>query len=240
MLIEANSKHPQVSGNGRPLPKRLPALHLRYGQVLWLLTQLGYGEGVSRSAFHEYMRSLRKLGIPFGNERFQTKHRRRLAEHSYYHLMELAVALSLRVYHVVPDSVLRGLVRHRRELHEFYRQAYVQRCNGLGRPIVVAAGKGKTIEIRGVFLDLRIIFRGGHLIRIGPPRLLSSIGALGEFSQSVGPSLLICLSDLSGRIVALALRAPDIRSGPSKTGFTPRELTRSTPRLARALGATLS
>jgi hypothetical protein len=222
------------------LPKRLPVFHLRYGQVLWLLTELGYGEGTSKDAFHEYMKSLRKLGIPFGNERFQTKYRRRLAQHSYYHIMELAVALSLRVYHVVPDSVLRGLIRYRRELHELYRRAYFERCRGSGRPVILPAAKGKRIEIRGVFLDLRITFRGGHLIRIGPPRLLSSIGALGEFSRSAGPSLLIGLSHLSEQIVALALRAPDIRSGPVKsTRVAPREFTRSIRRLARAPGAAL-
>ena len=87
------------------LPKKLPQIKLRYGQVMWLLTELGCGDAVSRSAFHEYMKSLCKLGIPFGQERFQTKHRRRLAEHSYCHVMELAVVLSLRVYHVVPDSL---------------------------------------------------------------------------------------------------------------------------------------
>jgi len=84
--------------------------------VLWLLTELGYRGGVSRSAFFEYIKSLRKLGIPFGYEKFQRKHNRRLAGYSYCHLMELATTLSLRVYHVVPDAVLRGIAAYRGQL----------------------------------------------------------------------------------------------------------------------------
>jgi hypothetical protein len=88
----------------------------RHGQVMWLLTELGYSDAVSRSTFHEYVKSLRKLGIPFGRMKFQTKHRRRLADYSYCHVMELAITLSLRVYHVVPDSVLREIIRYRSRL----------------------------------------------------------------------------------------------------------------------------
>jgi hypothetical protein len=196
------------------LPNKLPPIKLRYGQVMWLLTELGYGGAVSRTTFHEYMRSLRKLGIPFGRVKFQTKHRRRLAEHSYCHVMELAVTLSLRVYHVVPDSVLRGVIRYRSRLHRLYRRAYAQRCSGPGRPIVIKIGNRKPIELRGLFLDLGIRFSGGHLVRFGPPKLLSSSESLRQFSQGAGPFRPMSLSLLSERIIALALRAPDIRSGP--------------------------
>ncbi len=195
------------------LPKKLPPIKLRYGQVMWLLTELGYGGAVSRSTFHEYMRSLRKLGIPFGRKKFQTKHRRRLAEHSYCHVMELAVTLSLRVYHVVPDSVLRGVIRYRSRLHRLYRRAYAQRCSGPGRPIVIRIRNRKPIELRGLFLDLGIRFSGGHLVRFGPPKVLSSSEALRQFSQGAGPFLPMSLSLLAERTIALALRAPDIRGG---------------------------
>lgn len=196
------------------LPKKLPPIKLRYGQVMWLLTELGCADAVSRSAFHEYMKSLRKLGIPFGRERFQTKRGRRLAEHSYWHVMELAVALSLRVYHVVPDSVLRGIIHNRSRLHQLYRRAYVQRRSGPGRPIVIKVKGREPIELRGLFLDLGIRFSGGHLVHFGPPKLLSSSEALRQFSRAAGPFLPMSLSLLSERVVALARRAPDIRSGP--------------------------
>jgi hypothetical protein len=64
--------------------------------------------------------------------KFRTKEgARRLAEYSYCHLMELAIVLSLRVYHIVPDSVIKGIIRYRSQLHRFYGQAHAQRRTGV-------------------------------------------------------------------------------------------------------------
>ena len=109
MTARTNSRQRLRSRPRRPLqgatdllPKK-PRIRLRHGQAIWLLTELGYRGAASRDTFYEYIKSLRKIGIPFGREKFVTKHRgRRLAGYSYCHLMELAIALSLRVYHVGP------------------------------------------------------------------------------------------------------------------------------------------
>jgi hypothetical protein len=77
----------------------------------------------------------------------------------------------------------------------------------------------KPIELCGLFLDLNIEFSGGHLVRFGPPKLLSSTETLARFSESSlsGRTFMpLSLSLLSERVTALALRAPDIRSGPPK------------------------
>jgi hypothetical protein len=199
------------------LPDKLPPIKLRHGQALWLLTELGYRGTVSSATFYEYVKSLRKLGIPFGHEKFLTERGRRLAVYSYFRMMELAVALSLRVYHVVPDSVLRGIIQHRSHLDRLYRRAYEQRNSGAGSPIVIAADRYKRIVFRGLFLDLNIKFSGGHLICFGPPRLLPPIQALNQFNENIAlarPFTPISLSILSEKIISLALRAPYIRSGP--------------------------
>ena len=212
-----------------PLPTKLPRVRLRHGQALWLLNELGYRGAVSESAFFEYIKSLRKLGIPFGHEKFQSNRVRRLARYSFYHLMELATTLSLRVYHVVPDAVLRGVVRHRDELYRFYRRAYAQRFSGLGRPIFIRLRGREPIELRGLFLDLNIQFAGGHLVRFGPPKLLSSTDTFAKFSEgtSSGRAFIpLSLSLLSERVILLALRAPEIRSGPPKSSIS-REIFRS-------------
>ena len=131
--------------------------------------------------------------------------------------MELALTLSLRVYHVVPDSVLRGIIRCRSPLYRLYRKAYAQRCSGTGAPIVMKVNGRKPIEFRGLFLDLNIKFSGGDLVHFGPPKLLSSAEALERSNQSIAfarPLLPMNLSRLSEEIIALALRAPNIRSGP--------------------------
>jgi hypothetical protein len=194
-----------------------PEIRLRYGQVMWLLAELGYSAGVSRNTMHEYLKALRKLGIPFGRVKFKTKHKRKFAEFSYCHVMELAIVLSLRVYHVIPDSVLKGIVHRRNELRKLYERAYQQRRSGAGSPLVVKAKNHVPVELRGLFLDLNIKFSGGRLLRFGPPRLLSPIEALDRFGEGALAAqtfLPMNLSLLSEKIVALALAAPRIRSGP--------------------------
>jgi hypothetical protein len=201
------------------LPPDLPQIALRHGQVMWLLEELGYSGAVRKSTFHEYIKSLRKLGIPFGRKRFSTKHRRKLATYSFYEIMELALTLSLRVYHVVPDSVLRKIIQHRPRLRQLYRRAYVQRYGGAGKPVAIRIEGHSTIDVRGLFLHLDINFFGGRLVRFGPPQLLPFTEALGLFSERslFGRTFLqMNLSLLSERVVALALRAPTIRSGPKR------------------------
>jgi hypothetical protein len=191
---------------------------------MWLLTELGYSNGVRRATLHEYLKALRKLGIPFGHTKFQTKEgARRIAEYSYCHLMELAIVFSLRVYHVVPDSVLKGIIRYRSRLQRFYRRAYAQRRTGDGSPLVVEARNHAPIELRGLFLDLHIKFSSGRLVRFGPPKMLSSVEALALFSKSIpgGRALQpMNLSLLSEQVAALAIAAPQIRSGPPSRGKT--------------------
>jgi hypothetical protein len=90
------------------LPAALPRIELHHGEAVWVLEQLGFRGTASKNTFNEYVKSLRKLGIPFAPGQIGFV-RRGLANYSYCHLMELALACKLRVYHVVPDSVLRQL-----------------------------------------------------------------------------------------------------------------------------------
>lgn len=196
-----------------------PPIKLRYGQVMWLLNELGYGAGASRNTMHEYLKALRKFGIPFGPVKFQTKRKRILAEYSYGHIMELTVVLSLRVYHVIPDSVLKGIAQHRVQLQRMFLRAYIERRSGDGRPLLVTARDHPPVELRGLFLDLDIKFSAGHLVRFGPPKLLSAIEALAIFSDSTlmrRTFLPTSLSLLSEQVISLAIAAPEIRSGPPK------------------------
>ncbi len=208
-----------IRGTPNGLPDKLPAIKLRHGQALWVLTELGYRGPVSSSAFYEYIKSLRKLGIPFGGEKFLTTKGKRLAAYSYCRMMELALTLSLRVYHVVPDSLLRGIVQYRARLDQFYRSAYGQRESGPGHAIAIKIDGCDPIVFRGVYLDLNVRFSGGQLVRFGPPKLLSTLDALQRFSQDTSlakPLIPMSLSGLSERIVAMALHAPSIRSGPPR------------------------
>jgi hypothetical protein len=198
------------------LPDPLPTIELHHGAVIWVLAQLGFQGGISKSTFREYIKSLRKLGTPFERGRIGYV-RRGLAYYSYCHLMELALVLTLRVYHVVPDAVLVGIVRYRHHLYRQYRRAYADRCSGLGAPVAIrAAGHGSIRSMRGAFLDLQINFSGGKLVDFGPPKLLSSFEALKVFAThdlAARAFLPINLSLLSERLVSTALRAPLLRRG---------------------------
>lgn len=197
-------------GDAGLLPEKLPPIMLRRGQVIWVLTKLGYGAGVSYETFYEYIKSLRKLGIPFEFGSDQSRARAR-ARYSYADVMELAITLSLRIYHVVPDALLRQMVQYRPRLQSYYRKAYAARCTGRGSPIHVELSSNKFVDLRGLFLDLGVSFSGGKLVRFGPPKLLSPTEALhlsAQRLQSVQMLLPLNISILAERVVALSSVAP--------------------------------
>jgi hypothetical protein len=198
------------------LPAALPKIELHHGEAVWVLEQLGFRGNTSKKTFYEYVKSLRKLGIPFAPGQIGFV-RRGLANYSYCHLMELALACNLRVYNVVPDAVLKQLVKNRVKLYRQFRQAYEQRWSGIGTPIHVKTDRRTSIYLRGAFLDLRLNFVGGRLMSFGPPTLLSPRQALAIYAYSnlTARALLpMNISFLSEELVNVSLHAPIIRRGP--------------------------
>ena len=94
----------------------VPDIGLTHGRAVWVLETLGFSTGIGDAAFHHYIKSLRKLGIPFrrGEPGLSGG---KLARYSYNHLMELGVALTLRVYGSLPDAVAEGLIESRKQLY---------------------------------------------------------------------------------------------------------------------------
>jgi hypothetical protein len=194
----------------------VPDLELTHGRALWVLETMGFSNGVSDSTFNQYIKSLRKLGIPFNYGGAGTGVGR-LAHYSYNHLMELCLALSLRVYGAIPDPVLTGLIQFRQELYDLYRRAYIEYAKGLGAPIRITARGRANFEMSGVYLDLRIRFGGGRALEFGPPRAVSPFEALRVYSRLDTPGrahLPLNLSALAINLVECAETAPNIRRGP--------------------------
>lgn len=209
--------------NRTPSDEDPPDIRLRHGQAVWVLSQLGFQGSASANTFYEYIKSLRKLGLPFarGDRPVGSS---RLAIYGYEHLMELALALSLRVYHGLPDAVLVELIRHRAKLNGLYRAAYRQREGGVGARIRIK-GPSISFEARGAFLDLQINYNGGALAAFGPPRLLSPPEAIEVYATSAPAAralLPMKLSELAENVVELAARAPNIRSGPARSAVRTR------------------
>jgi hypothetical protein len=213
------AKKRRTPGPRHPLPTALPEIALHHGEALWVLAQLGFRGAAAESTFNEYIKSLRKLGAPFERGKNEAGRRGLAAKYSYYHLMELALALTLRVYHAVPDSVLVEIVRHRPRLYRHYRRAYTKRFTSIGARIAVKAKGHSPIHLRGAFLDLQIDFSGGRLVGFGPPKLLSPVEALATFARrdlAARAFVPINLSFLAERLVSTSLSAPSIRRGPPR------------------------
>lgn len=208
---------------GRPLTsdtfETLAAIELGHGQALWLLSELGFSAGVTRGTFNYYIKSLRKLGVPFKRGEIGLESSR-LAKYSFNHLMELSVALSIRVYGILPDVVIRGLIRFRHDMYACYREAYLESGCGSGAPIVVtAAGYGGDpgFSMSGVYLDLQLAYSAGQLTSIGPPRTITSFKALTQFAQAASPARAhppLNLSAIAVNVASLMKRAPRLRRGP--------------------------
>jgi len=208
--VEHSATHNKIEGlTPKPpisLPRTLPKINLNHGQALWVLSQLGFRGTASESTFHEYIKSLRKLGTPFEPGKIGLL-RRGHANYHYNQLMELALTLTLRVYHVVPDSLLKQIIRNRRSLNRHYRRAYAQRCTGIGAPLVLKGTGWIPISTRGVFLDLQVDFSGGRLVSFGPPRSLTPLEALRVFAErdlAARALLPINLSLIAERVVELS------------------------------------
>ena len=64
MKVDKKTFSGQVSSDDTPA--LVPEIALHHGQALWLLSELGFRGDAAQSTFYEYLKSLRKLGIPFG------------------------------------------------------------------------------------------------------------------------------------------------------------------------------
>ena len=202
--------------SGGKASRKLPDIQLPRASVIWVLSELGLSGATKRRTFVEYIKSLRKLGIPFAPGEVGLSGRGG-ANYSYCHLMELALVLTLRVYNAVPDSVLSGIVSHRRSLYRHYQSAYFERTSGRGSAIVIEIPGHGVIKMEGVYLDLKLNFSGGRFVSLGPPKIISPTEAVRRFAENETAArafLPIKLSNLAERVVALALRAPISRRGP--------------------------
>jgi hypothetical protein len=199
----------------------IPSLSLTFAQVLWILHELGFAHNASNSTFFHYVKSLRRLGIPFENRGTSgPRHRER---YKYESIMELAVALSLRVYATLPDAIPDVLREHRARLHDIYRRAILEERTGLGAPARI--GGSLELEVNGVFLEFQLKFAKGRLVRAGAPIALGPVEAMERLALGEPTDrsrLPLNLSQLALRLLDAAARAP--RAGQLRAPNRPRRL----------------
>jgi hypothetical protein len=203
-VSEPGGKTPQAKAG-----EAIARLALTHGQVLWLMDQLGLRQGVSPSTFNHYVKSLRKLGVPFGKSQG-----RRHATYGFDELMELTLALLLRVYGTLPGAVIDGLRDFRAELRPIYRRAYFASLDGDYPPAHVCAPGIRRFTVEGLFLDLNIRYSAGRMLGFGPPRALSPFEALSVFAAPVVPSracLPLNVTAVAAMIVGRSRTVPAMR-----------------------------
>ena len=191
----------------------VPELALSHGQTLWLTDQLGLRHDISASTFNHYIKSLRKLGVPFDKGKGQSEGRRPVT-YDFEDLMELTIALLLRVYGTLPDTVVAGLRHFRPELRPMYRQGYLDSLKRLYPPARLSERGGASIKASGLFLDLNIRYSVRQTIELGPPKLLSPFDALKAYALSEGPAtsyLPLNISAVARMIVAGTRTVPPVR-----------------------------
>jgi len=193
--------------------QNVPRLALTHGQTLRLLSELGFREGVSASTFNHYLKSLRKLGVPFeyGKDKSQ---RRRGVTYNFEELMELSVALLLRVYWTTPDVVIAGLREFRNDLRRIYREAYSELTIHKYPPARISAPNGLRTTVNGLYLDLNIRYAAGQMIEFGPPRAMSAFEAASRYASTLTPARSYLPLNISVVAGMIASRAPDIPSIP--------------------------
>ncbi|MBU6463494.1 MAG: hypothetical protein KGR71_12975 [Proteobacteria bacterium] len=164
----------------------LPHLALTHGQTIWLMKELGLQHGATTSTFNYYIKSLRKLGIPFEVGKGQSEGRRHVTYNSE-ELMELAIALLLRVYGTLPDIVVAGLRNFREDLRPIYREAFREAMTRRIPAVKISERQGRHDAVKGLFLDLNIRYTAGQMIVFGPPAVLSPFEAIRAFAHSEMP-----------------------------------------------------
>ena len=208
-------RHIHLPTKARMTSDLVPDVAMTHGQAVWVLSAMGFSEGVTKSTFNHYIKSLRKLGLPFARGE-HAERPGRLVHYSYNHLMELSVALTLRIYGTLPDRVLEGIIQFRRDLYALYRRAYLEYDTGLGAVVSISAKNRSRFEMSGLYLDLRIRFGGGRILEFGPPRVLSPFEAIRVYSKLDTPGrahLPFNLSAMAINLVDLTVAAPKMRGG---------------------------
>jgi hypothetical protein len=200
-----------IVGGSRIRASAAPRLALTHGQTLWLLSEIGLREGVSASTFNHYIKSLRKLGVPFERGKGQARGRRHVT-YEFEELMELALALLLRVYWTLPDAIVAGLRDFRKELLPIYRRAYSETAAHSFPPARISAPGGLRTMMDGLYLDLNIRYSAGRMIQFGPPKAISPFEAASRYARASAAArsyLPLNVSTVAAMIVA---RAPDVPS----------------------------
>lgn len=210
----------------------LSQISLSHGQARWVLKHFNMLSGETEATFDAFLKSLRRDGVPFAPEELG-KGRGQNVVYRYEHLMELALAMTLRTQGVIARDIVRLIPKNREKLRYCLRRAYLERDTGLGAPKRIyatdpdrdlkedTASKRNAIRelnrVSGTYLDLKIIYTTGGGLAVLNLDLLGPLEAIDSFMighQNLYPRPPIPISDIAVDIVRLAeADMPEFRRG---------------------------
>jgi hypothetical protein len=190
-------------------------LALSHGQVRWVLSGLGLHGGGDGQTFDNYLKSVRRDGVPFSSEELGVGAGHNL-KYRYHHMMELAVALALRTQGILSRDIVGLLAHHRTVLRSYYRRAWLEREDKLGSTKEVVINGTIRRVISGTYLTLELTYNAHGVLSMWEPRLIDAVEAFDHYMgrhQSVYPRPPLPISEFAADIVRLAKQAPEVKRG---------------------------
>jgi hypothetical protein len=181
-----------------------------------VLGYLGLRAGEDEAKFDAYLKSLRRDGVPFASDEQGVGAGHNLS-YRFIHLMELAVALAFRTQGILSRHIVGLLGTYRTILRPLYQQAWLERASGRGKPrLVTIEGVKETKNIKGMYLDLSLIYNEAGMVQFIEPNLLGPADAFNYFMahhRQTYPRPPLPISQYAEDIVRLAETAPQFKRG---------------------------
>lgn len=126
------------------------------------------------------------------------------------------MALAFRTQGILARDIVRLLADHRDQLRVLYREAWVERDTGRGKPREILVDGGNKTVAKGVYLDVGLLYTETGLLFHAEPKLLDPLQALRAFlarHELRWPRPPLPISQIADNVVLLAEAAPEIKRG---------------------------
>lgn len=195
----------------------VPRLDLTHGQVAWAICD---GQPPEQKTTDQ-LRYLRQLGVPFTEKELGVGRGHRLT-YTYDHLIECGVAIWAMRRGIRPRLAAEFLVGDRPRLRKLYREALRQQPEGaLDAPWIKSRGKIMPTHSKENFILLHKDFldHSAHIDVMTLEEVVMFNAAMGDMVARTGQDVqpLVPLGRVAIQLVAWALEAPEVRTGP-RTG----------------------
>ena len=195
--------------------RRLDQISLSHGQAIWVIEAMQVAGWLDTAGLNAVVKKLRRHFVPFSEEELQ-KPKWEEVRYGFEHLLDIVVALKMTSDGMAFRHIVSLLANHRKKLRLIYRRGFLEAESGLGTPLEIRSGDGRTMNISGLYLDFSATARVNGMLATLAPTALAPWEALQRYMGlyiSVHMFPLIRVSQLATEAVRLAEAAPEVRRG---------------------------